>query len=127
MSGNYDNLSYDQIHNLCKDRGYHKKNAKVALKTRLGAMDAVDRQLIKKKENEADTSPSVFSKRDRSMAEQSSLEQNQQRVGGKRSRGDAPATTMEVDPAAAQAHAQWWSPDRNPKVEVSPIRCGRGC
>ena len=27
---------------------------------------------------------------------------------------------MEVDLAAAQAHAQWWSPDLKPKMEASP-------
>ena len=54
VNGNYDNLSYDQIRNLCKDRGYHKKDAKAALKTRLEAVDAVERQSINQKANEKD-------------------------------------------------------------------------
>ena len=55
VRGNYDNLSYYQIHNLCKDRGYHKKDAKAALKTRLEAMDAVERRLIIQNGNAMDT------------------------------------------------------------------------
>ena len=81
-SGNYNNLPYDQIRNLCKDRGYYKKDAKAALKTRLEATGAVDRQLISQKENEMDESPSVFGRRGRSIAEQSASGQNQQRVWG---------------------------------------------
>ena len=40
------------------------------------------------------------------------MEQNQQQVEGKRSRGDAPATTMEVDLVAAQ--------ELKPKLEADP-------
>ena len=82
VNGNYDNLPYAQIRNLCKDRGYYKKDAKAALKTRLEATGAVDRQLISQKENEMDESPSVFGRRGRSIAEQSASGQNQQRVWG---------------------------------------------
>ena len=53
-----------------------------------------------------DTSSSVLGKRDRSMAAQSALEQNQRKEEGRHSRGDVPATTMEVDLAAAMAHAK---------------------
>ena len=67
------------------------------LKTRLEAMDAVERRSITQSEKTTDTSSSVLGRRDRSMVEQSALEQTQQRVEGKRSRGDFPATTMEVD------------------------------
>ena len=48
------------------------------------------------------------------------MEQNQQQLERKRSRGDSPATTMEVDLAAAQAHAQWWPPELKPKLEANP-------
>ena len=41
------------------------------------------------------------------MAEQYALEQNQWKVEGKRSRGDTPAITMEVDVAVAHTHAHW--------------------
>ena len=114
------NLSYDQIRNPRKDRDYDKKDAKAALKTRLEATDAVERQSIKQKSNEMNTSPPVLGERDRSMEEQSALEQNQQKAEGKRSRGDVPATTVEVDLAVVQAHAQWWPPEFKPKLEVNP-------
>ena len=119
-------LSYDQIRNLCKGRGNNKKDAKAALRTRLEAMGAVERQSIMQKSNEMDTSSSVLGKRARSMEEQSALEQNQQKVEGKRSRGDVPATAMEVDLAVAQAHAQWWPWEHQPKLEVNPSAAAEG-
>ena len=48
------------------------------------------------------------------------MENTQQRVEGKRPRGGAPATTLAVYQAVAQAHAQWWSPELKPKMEASP-------
>ena len=48
------------------------------------------------------------------------MEPTQQTVEGKRSRGDTPATTMEVDLAVALAHAQGWSPELKPKLEANP-------
>ena len=54
------------------------------------------------------------------MEEPSAVEPTQQQVEGKRRRGEAPAITMAVDLAAAQAHAQRWSPDLKPKMEASP-------
>ena len=54
------------------------------------------------------------------MAELYALEQNEQKVEGERSRGDAPAATMGADLKVAQAHAQWWSPELKPKLEVNP-------
>ena len=90
------------------------------LKTRLEAIDAVERQSTKQTENDMDTSSSVLGKRDRSIAEGSTTERTQQKVEGKRSRGDAPDTTMEVDPAVAPAHAQWWSPELKSKLEADP-------
>ena len=43
-SANYGRPPYDQWHDLGKQRGYHKKDAKVVLKTRLEAMDAAARK-----------------------------------------------------------------------------------
>ena len=60
------------------------------------------------------------------MGEPSAVEQTQQQVEGKRPRGDVPATTTEVDLAAAQAHAQWWSPDLRSKMEASPSEAAGG-
>ena len=73
-----------------------------------------------------DTSSSGLGKRDRSVAEHSALEQNQQKVEGKRPRGDVPATTMEVDLAVAHAHAQRWSPELKPKLEVNLSAAAEG-
>ena len=69
VSGNYDHLSYGQIRDLCKSRAYHKQDANVVRKTRLGAMDAVARQSLQKDENAMETSSPVLGKRDRSLAE----------------------------------------------------------
>ena len=63
VSGNYDHPSYSQIRDLRKARGYHKKDAKAALETRLEAIDAVERQSMKQTENDMDTSSSFLGKR----------------------------------------------------------------
>ena len=83
-------------------------------------MDAVERRLRIRIDNAMDMSPSVLGKRDRSAEESSAVEPTQQQVEGKRPRGDASAITMEVDLAVAQAHAQWWTPELKPKLEVNP-------
>ena len=62
VSINYDHLSYEQIHDLRKARGYHKKDAKAALKTRSEAMGAVGRHPVKQTENDMDTSSSILGK-----------------------------------------------------------------
>ena len=80
VSGNYDNLSFEPIYDLRKARGYHKKDAKVALKTRLGATDAAGRQSMKQTENDMGASSSVLGKTDRWMAERPTLGQTQQKV-----------------------------------------------
>ena len=56
VSGNDDQLPYGQLRDLCKSRGFYKKDAKAVLKTRLEAMDAVARQSLKADENAMDTS-----------------------------------------------------------------------
>ena len=119
-SGNYDNLSYDQIRILCKDPGYHKEDARAVLKTRLEAMDAVERRLSIQIDNAANTSSSVLGKRTRSMEESSAVAPTPQQAEGNRPRGETPAITMEVNLAVVQARAQWWSPDLKPEMEASP-------
>ena len=47
------------------------------------------------------------------------MEQTQQQVEGKRSRGDTPDTTIEVGLAAVQAHAQCWFPELKPEMEAN--------
>ena len=39
----YDHLANDELHNLCKSRGYCKKDAKTVLKIRLEGMDTAAR------------------------------------------------------------------------------------
>ena len=91
----------------------------MVLKTRSEALDAVARQSLKLDENDMDTPSSVLGKRDRSMAEPSNIESSTQFVEEKRSREDTPATTLAAHLAVVHAHAQWWSPDLKPKIEVS--------
>ena len=74
----------------------------------------------KQTENDIDTSPSALGERDCSMAGGPTMELTRRQVEGKRSRGDAPVTAMEVDLAAAQAHAQLWSPELKPELEMNP-------
>ena len=83
-------------------------------------MDAVERRVNIESQNAMDTSSSVLGKRDRSMGESSAEASTSRQEEGKRPRGEAPAITMEVDLAAAQVHAQWWSPDLKSKLEASP-------
>ena len=52
----YDHLTYDELHNLCKSRGYCKKDAKTALKTRLEAMDTVAKNSSQLQPDNMDTS-----------------------------------------------------------------------
>ena len=58
----YDHLSYDELHTLCKSRGYCEKDAKTALKTRLEAMDTVARNSSQLQTDNMDTSYSVLGK-----------------------------------------------------------------
>ena len=118
-SAKYVHLSYDHLRDLCQQRGYHEKDAKVVLKTRLEAMDAAARQPLKSNENDMDTSSSVLGKRDRPMAEPSNIDNSTSGVEGKRSRRNVPATTLAADLAVVQTHAQWWPPDLNPKIEAN--------
>ena len=124
-SGNSDHFSRDQLRNLCKSRRFRKKDAKAVLKTRLEGIDAVTSRPLALRENDMDTSSSVLGKTDRSMAEPSNIETSTPRVGRKRPRGGAPATTLPADLAVARAHAQWWSPDLKPKIEASQSRLRR--
>ena len=40
----YDTFSHDEVHQTCRRRGYARQGSKVALHTRLSAMDALDRE-----------------------------------------------------------------------------------
>ena len=62
-SANYDQLPYDQLHDLHKQRGYQQQAAKAVLKTRLVAVDAVGRRPPGGAEADMDTTPSVLGER----------------------------------------------------------------
>ena len=53
--GDYDYLTYDTLDQLCRRRGYAKKNSKAVLKTRLSTMDADDRKRVREKGEAAST------------------------------------------------------------------------
>ena len=72
-------------------------------KTRLEATDSAARQPLTSNENDMDASSSVLGKRGCSMAEASIIEQSAVKGEGNRSRGGAPATTMEVNMAVVPA------------------------
>ena len=109
-SANYDHLSYDQLREPRKQRGYHKKDAKAALRTRLGAKDSVGRRATEGAANDMDTSSSVSGKRARNMNEPLASEPTQMGINGKRPRKHAPETALAVDMSVVQENAQWRNP-----------------
>ena len=42
--GGYDHLTYDELHHLCRGRGFARKDSKAAPRTRLSAMEATYRK-----------------------------------------------------------------------------------
>ena len=92
-SANCDHLSHDQLHDLCKQRGFHEQDANVAPKTRLEAMDAVARQPVKSNESDMDASSSVLGKRGRSKVEPLDADNPTSGAEGRRSQQDVPAAT----------------------------------
>ena len=107
MGSQYDHLSYDELHGLCKARGYRRKDAKTALKTRLEAMDTVERNFSQEQTDKMYTSCSVLGKRERAPPDPLVSTLPTQSGAGKRSRGDAQASNIAVDLAVVREHAQW--------------------
>ena len=62
-STDYDQISYDQLHELCKQRGYHKEDAKAVIKTRQEATGAAERRPTEGAADDMDTSSSVPGKK----------------------------------------------------------------
>ena len=112
----YDHLTYDELHNLCKSRGYCKKDAKTVLETRLEAMDAAERNSPQVQSGNMDTSFSALGKIARSRSVSQILDIPTQLSVGKRVRGEQTATNMAVDLAVVNTHAQWWSSDLKPQM-----------
>ena len=98
----YDHLTYDELRNLCKSRGYCKKDAKTVLKTRVEAMDTSARNSSQLQTDNMDTSYSVLGKRERSRSVSHILDTPTQLGVGKRARGDATAIAL-----AVKEHAHW--------------------
>ena len=83
----YDHLTYDELHNLCKSRGYCEKDAEAVLKTRLEAMDTAERNSPQVQSGNMDTSFSALGERARSRSVSHKLETPTQVGVGKRVRG----------------------------------------
>ena len=111
------------MHELCRQRGYHKKSAKAVLKTRLEAVDAVESRLPEGATNDMDTSSSLSGKRARNTEDPLASEAPETGKNGKRPRGDALVAALAVDVSVAQAHAHWRNPARKPQVGAfqSPV------
>ena len=62
-SPDYDHLPYDQLNELCKQRGNRKKAAKAVHTTRLEAMDSAERRQLVVTEDDMDMSSSVLGDR----------------------------------------------------------------
>ena len=88
-------------------------------------MDSVDRS-SSQVENDMDTSFSVLGKRERSLVESNVVEDSLQCEAGKRSRGDAQVTTLAVDLAVVNEHAQWWSSDLKPRFSLRTNQLAAG-
>ena len=94
----YDHLSYSDLHELCKQRGYARKDSKASLCTRLKKMDEVA------------SSRAQAAKRSRAHQddqEVSELPVMQRGSGKRRRKADAHmnfAANMEI----LKQHAQWW-------------------
>ena len=114
----YDHLSYDELHGLCKARGFCRKDAKTVLKTRLEAMDSVEKKCIVEQTDKMDTSCSVLGKRERALSDPAVLALPTQDGVGKRSRGDAGASHVMVDLAVLEKHTQWWSSELKPHFNL---------
>ena len=57
---NYDRLSYSQLREICRQRGYHKQDTEAALRPRLVAMDAASKKTADGGSNDMDTSTTVL-------------------------------------------------------------------
>ena len=106
-------LPYDQSHAPWKRRGYHKEDAKAALRTRWGAMDAAERQATEGTSRDMDTSSSVLGKRTRHIQEPLAIESTGMGNNGKRLE-----IALVVDTSVVKEHAQWRNPDLKPQVEA---------
>ena len=62
---NFDQLAYGQLNELCKQRGFHKKDAKAAPEALLEAMGAAGKKTTGGSSNDMDTSMTALGKRSR--------------------------------------------------------------
>ena len=86
-NANYDQLSYGQLHELCKQRGYHKKDDKAVRRTRLEAMAAAANKAKGGSSNDMDTSTSVLDKRARNLGDPTDIGTSVDGDTEKRARG----------------------------------------
>ena len=109
-SSNYDNLSYDRLRGLCKQRCYHRREAKAGVKARLEALEAVGHRPPGGAQNDMDTSSPISGRRSRDLEESPLLETSAMGTNGKRLRRDAFAAALAADKSVIQGRAQWWHP-----------------
>ena len=103
-SAGYDLLSYDQLHPLRKQRRYHKKDTKAALRTRLSATDVAERWVTVETARGMDTSSSVLGKRLRKTEETLVNESNDMGLNGTRPRGGVLAIAFAVAMSVVREH-----------------------
>ena len=85
----YDHLTHDEFHQLCRRRGYAGKASKAVLKTRLSTMDSVARTRDREKEGAMDSSE------DMPVTQE------------KRCRVECPHSALAVDKEIVKKRAQW--------------------
>ena len=127
-SAKYDQLSNGQLHELCRQRGYHKKDTKAVLRTRLEAMDAAAKKTAEGSSNDMDSSMRTRFTGKRSRCTNGTMEMGTE-VGGdneKRPRNTDLAIALEVDMEVVKEHAQWWNPELKPQVEAQQSSVAEG-
>ena len=115
---NYGRLSYGQLHELFKQRGYYGKDTKAVLRTRLAAIDAADKKEVEGSSSDIDTSTSVLGKRTRTLGGTMEIRTAVARNDEKRPRSEALELKLAGFLEAAKEHAQWWNPELRPHVEA---------
>ena len=123
---NYEQLSYGQLRELCRRRGYHKKNTKAAPNTRLEAMDAATEKTKKGSSNHMDTSMTVLGKRSRTTEGSTETGTAADGKSGKRTRSAAVNIAFAVDLEVVTGHVQWGHLGLEPRMEAQQFSVVEG-
>ena len=90
LAGDYDRLTYDELRDLCRRRGYSRRDPKAVLKSRLFTINAFER------------------KRNRSMADGANTSGATPPNQGKRRRADDLFLALVEEKEIVMDHAQRW-------------------